>query len=86
MTRLAVAFVRGYQLIVSPWLAPRCRFHPTCSTYSIEAFKEHGFLRGMWLTLRRLGRCHPFHRGGHDPVPLASCRHASALPPGSTAP
>lgn len=82
MTRLAVLLVRGYQGIVSPWLAPRCRFHPSCSSYAIEALQQHGALRGMWLTLRRLGRCHPFHPGGHDPVPPAPCRHALAPPTG----
>jgi hypothetical protein len=61
--------VRGYQRAVSPLFAPRCRFLPTCSEYAYEALGEHGALKGSWLTLRRLGRCHPFHAGGYDPVP-----------------
>ena len=68
--------IRGYQLIVSPWLGPRCRFHPTCSNYALEAVDRHGGLRGGWLALRRIGRCHPFHPGGFDPVPD---RPASAM-------
>jgi uncharacterized protein len=61
--------IRGYQLIVSPWLGPRCRFHPSCSNYALEALELHGALRGSWLAVRRIGRCHPFHPGGLDPVP-----------------
>lgn len=61
--------VRGYQLLVSPMLPPSCRFHPTCSCYAIEALQRHGVLRGSWLALRRISRCHPWHPGGHDPVP-----------------
>jgi hypothetical protein len=61
--------VRGYQLAISPMLPPSCRFHPTCSCYAIEALRRHGALRGGWLALRRISRCHPWHPGGHDPVP-----------------
>jgi hypothetical protein len=61
--------VRGYQLLVSPFLPPSCRFHPTCSHYAIEALQRHGPGKGLWLALRRIGRCHPWHPGGHDPVP-----------------
>ena len=61
--------IRGYQLIVSPWLGPRCRFYPSCSNYALEALEVHGALRGSWLAVRRIGRCHPFHPGGFDPVP-----------------
>lgn len=68
--RLAlVALIRGYQLIISPLLGPRCRFYPSCSHYAIEALRVHGAGRGSWLTLRRLLRCHPLHPGGVDPVP-----------------
>ncbi len=69
LARAAIGVVRAYQLVVSPWLGPRCRFTPSCSHYACEALQQHGFIGGSWLTLRRLGRCHPFHRGGHDPVP-----------------
>jgi hypothetical protein len=61
--------VRGYQLFLSPFLPPSCRFHPTCSQYALEALEKHGALRGVWLALRRVLRCHPWHPGGHDPVP-----------------
>lgn len=61
--------VRAYQLIVSPFIPPSCRFHPTCSHYAIEALEKHGALKGGWLALRRVFRCHPWHPGGHDPVP-----------------
>jgi uncharacterized protein len=68
---LLVGIVRIYRAAVSPLLPPACRFHPTCSTYALEALERHGTLRGSWLTLRRIGRCHPFHDGGIDPVPQA---------------
>lgn len=69
MKRLLVALVRTYQYCVSPLLAPHCRFHPTCSAYAIEAIEAHGALRGSWLAVKRIARCHPFHPGGADPVP-----------------
>lgn len=66
---LLVGLLRLYKLVVSPLLPPACRFSPTCSEYAIEAIAEHGALRGSWLALRRLGRCHPWHPGGVDLVP-----------------
>jgi putative membrane protein insertion efficiency factor len=66
---LLVLPVRGYQLFISPLLGQHCRFHPTCSQYAIEALRTHGALKGSWLALLRLGRCHPLHPGGYDPVP-----------------
>jgi putative membrane protein insertion efficiency factor len=63
---MAVALIRCYQTCISPMLGPRCRFYPTCSEYSVEALKKYGLGKGVWLTLRRLGRCHPFHPGGVD--------------------
>jgi len=67
--RLLIALVRLYQIAVSPFLGNNCRFHPTCSNYCIEALRRHGMLRGLWLCVRRIGRCHPWHPGGYDPVP-----------------
>ena len=67
--RAAILLIRGYQKIVSPWLGQRCRFHPSCSNYCIEALRQHGMVRGLWLGLRRILKCHPFHPGGYDPVP-----------------
>lgn len=61
--------VRGYQVALSPLMAPRCRFYPTCSSYAIEALEKHGAIKGSWLTIKRLGKCHPLHPGGFDPVP-----------------
>ncbi|MFD7652514.1 membrane protein insertion efficiency factor YidD [Actinosynnema sp. NPDC059797] len=67
--RVLLLPVRFYRKIISPALPPTCRFHPTCSAYAVEALTVHGALRGSWLTLRRLGRCGPWHPGGLDPVP-----------------
>ena len=61
--------IRGYQLAISPMFGPRCRFYPSCSHYGLEAIETHGALRGTWLTVKRIARCHPFHEGGFDPVP-----------------
>ncbi len=63
------ALVRGYQGLVSPILPPACRFHPSCSAYAIEAIDAHGAVKGGWLMLKRLARCHPWNQGGYDPVP-----------------
>lgn len=69
LARILVTFVRAYQIAISPMLPPACRYTPSCSQYAIEALQRHGALKGGWLALRRIGRCHPFHRGGFDPVP-----------------
>ena len=69
MRRMLIALVKAYQYLLSPWLGAQCRFHPTCSTYAIDAINEHGAWRGSLLTARRLGRCHPLAQGGLDPVP-----------------
>lgn len=71
MTRVLRVTLRAYQFVISPLLGPRCRFHPSCSEYAYEAVGIHGPLRGSWLALRRLARCHPWHPGGFDPVPPA---------------
>ncbi len=67
--RLLIAVLGVYRAAISPVLGPRCRFHPTCSAYAQEAIREHGALRGTWYGIRRIGRCHPYHPGGYDPVP-----------------
>lgn len=67
--RAVLLLLRGYQRGISPWLPPACRFAPTCSEYACQAVARFGVLRGGWMALRRLGRCHPFHPGGFDPVP-----------------
>lgn len=67
--------IRGYQVLMA-WSPPRCRFAPTCSQYALEAVGRHGAGRGAWLAIRRLGRCHPWHPGGFDPVPETNrCSH-----------
>ena len=64
-----VAFIRMYQLIISPCLGPQCRYTPTCSQYGLEALKKYGPVKGLWLTIKRIVRCHPWGGHGHDPVP-----------------
>ena len=72
MRALLIGVVKGYRLILSPWLGSACRFEPTCSAYSLQALQQHGAAAGAWLTLGRLARCHPWCDGGVDPVPLPS--------------
>jgi putative membrane protein insertion efficiency factor len=67
--RTLVALVRGYRLLLSPWLGSSCRFEPTCSAYALQALERHGAAVGTVLTLARIGRCHPWCAGGLDPVP-----------------
>ena len=69
VARALMALVRAYQLLISPALGSACRFAPTCSHYSMQALAQHGAVKGSYLTLLRLGRCHPWCEGGHDPVP-----------------
>lgn len=64
-----VFLIRGYQRLISPVLPPSCRFHPSCSQYTLEAVDRYGVFKGGWLGLRRLSRCHPWNPGGFDPVP-----------------
>jgi putative membrane protein insertion efficiency factor len=80
--RCLVALIRLYQLAVSPALAPACRYLPSCSEYAAEAIDVHGAVRGSWLAVRRLLRCHPFHAGGHDPVPPRVARSDGLVTPG----
>lgn len=67
---ILLTVVRAYRLLLSPWLGSSCRFEPTCSAYALEALQRQGAAAGSYLTLRRIARCHPFCRGGHDPVPV----------------
>ncbi|HSN77765.1 MAG TPA: membrane protein insertion efficiency factor YidD [Anaerolineae bacterium] len=69
MRRIVMALIRGYQRFISPLLASNCRFHPTCSQYTLEAVERYGAAKGLWLGAKRIGRCHPFNPGGYDPVP-----------------
>ena len=65
---IVLGLLRFYKVAISPWLPSACRFRPTCSEYMMDAVSRYGVLRGVWLGLKRLGRCHPFHQGGYDPV------------------
>lgn len=66
--KLVLAFIIFYQRFVSPLTAPTCRFYPSCSEYAVQAIKRYGPWRGLWFSLRRILKCHPFHPGGYDPV------------------
>ncbi|MDE6074679.1 MAG: membrane protein insertion efficiency factor YidD [Muribaculaceae bacterium] len=69
MSRLLILPIRFYQLAISPMFPPACRFTPTCSAYAIEALTKHGPVKGLWLTIKRIARCHPWGGSGYDPVP-----------------
>lgn len=69
MSRILLALIHGYRWLISPLLGSHCRHHPTCSVYACEAIERHGAIRGLWLALRRIARCHPWSPGGFDPVP-----------------
>lgn len=71
MRRILILLISGYRYLLSPWLGQNCRFHPSCSCYAQQALGEHGSVRGVWLSVRRILRCHPWHPGGYDPVPMA---------------
>ena len=71
LARALVWLIRGYQLVVSPWLGRGCRFEPSCSRYAMACVQAHGALRGSLLSAKRLCKCHPFHPGGYDPPPHA---------------
>jgi len=69
MQRLLIGLIRIYQVALSPFVGNQCRFTPTCSQYAREAVERHGAMRGAWMAIKRVSRCHPWHPGGHDPVP-----------------
>ena len=70
MSKLFIWFILSYQKVISPLVGPCCRFHPTCSNFAKEAIETHGLLRGTWLALKRISRCHPLGSSGFDPVPI----------------
>lgn len=76
--KAGVAAIWLYQAVLGPWLGGRCRFYPSCSNYALEAIREHGLWRGMWLSARRVGRCHPLAPGGIDLVPAREGVNASS--------
>ena len=69
MKSLLVFIIKAYQYLISPWLGNNCRYHPNCSEYAQTAIEEYGALKGSWMAIKRLSRCHPYHEGGFDPVP-----------------
>ncbi|MBD7907758.1 membrane protein insertion efficiency factor YidD [Sporosarcina gallistercoris] len=69
MKKIVLLLIRFYQKMISPLTPPSCRFYPTCSHYGVEAVETHGVFKGLWLTIVRISKCHPFHEGGFDPVP-----------------
>ena len=87
MRRILIGLIRAYQLVLSPLMGRQCRFEPTCSCYAIEAIQRHGSVRGGWLGIKRICRCHPFSPGGYDPVPesrdppaIASAKNENITP------
>ena len=76
LRRILIGVIRVYQVGISPWTPATCRFTPTCSGYAIEAIGTHGVVRGAWLTMKRMGRCHPWGGFGWDPVPTRIDRRA----------
>ena len=83
MKRLAIGLIRLYQRTLSRLLPPTCRFKPTCSDYAVQAIEAYGVVRGGWLGVRRVCRCHPFSNGGYDPVPGTECERPGQTMPGS---
>ena len=69
LKKILIILINGYRRLISPLFPPSCRFQPTCSQYAIEAIEKFGALRGSWLAIKRILRCHPLHPGGYDPVP-----------------
>lgn len=69
MRNIFVIFIKIYQYLISPVLGPHCRYEPSCSAYAVEALQRFGVIKGLWLAVKRLSRCHPWHEGGYDPVP-----------------
>ena len=75
LARLVALPVHAYRLVLSPWVGHGCRYQPTCSVYALEALEKHGAVKGSWLAIRRIGRCHPWGGSGYDPVPGTDPEH-----------
>ncbi|MGI6649497.1 MAG: membrane protein insertion efficiency factor YidD [Bacillota bacterium] len=75
LSKTLINLIVLYRVLLSSWLPPRCRFIPTCSMYAIEAIEKHGILQGLWLSMRRILRCHPWGKYGYDPVPESLMQH-----------
>ena len=84
--RLLVAIVKGYRLLLSPWIGSQCRFEPTCSAYALDALNRHGAAEGSYLAARRILRCHPWCAGGYDPVPGTTDVSSPSSSPSSSSP
>lgn len=69
LRKIPIGIIRLYQMVISPMLGPTCRFHPSCSHYAIDAIVKHGIIKGSWLSMQRILKCHPLNDGGYDPVP-----------------
>ena len=79
MNRVVIFLIKAYRYLLSPLFGPSCRYHPTCSSYAITAVNRFGITKGLWLAVRRIGRCHPWHEGGYDPVPAKQCETKNSL-------
>ena len=86
MSKFLQFLIRTYQVLLSPFLGDHCRFTPSCSRYAIEAIEKHGSLRGSWLAIKRIARCHPLCDGGYDPVPPSSSADRSPAAAESSTP
>ncbi|MGS2720960.1 membrane protein insertion efficiency factor YidD [Paraglaciecola aestuariivivens] len=69
LRKIPIGLIKLYKIVLSPLLGPTCRFHPSCSSYAIQAITEFGFIKGSWLSIKRILKCHPFNDGGYDPLP-----------------
>ena len=76
MKKILILLIRFYQKFISPMFPAKCRFYPTCSQYMLEAIKEHGAIKGTYLGIKRISKCHPFHEGGYDPVPKRKIKNS----------